>query len=314
MKIVITGALGHIGSKLIRELPLRVPNAEFVLMDDFSAQRYCSLFNLPDGAAYHFYEMDVLKADLHKLFSGADVVLHLAAVTNAAGSFDNPEQVELVNYSGTEKVARACADINCPLIFISSTSVYGTQCEVVDEDCSMDDLKPQSPYADSKLKAEYLLSSLGEQEGLRFITCRFGTIFGVSPGMRFHTAVNKFCWQAVTGQPITVWKTALHQVRPYLDISDAVDAFTFIINRALYDRRVYNVLTCNATVDDILTIIKRSVSDIQVNFVDTAIMNQLSYHVSAERFKKAGFEAKGDMEKSIGQTIDLLKGVRRWAR
>lgn len=312
MKIVITGALGHIGSKLIRELPSRIADAEFILVDDLSAQRYCSLFNLPDNVDYRFYELDILTADLRKLFSGADVVIHLAAVTNAAESFKDPMQVEMVNYSGTEKVAEACVDANCSLIFLSSTSVYGTQNEVVDEDCSLDELKPQSPYAESKLKAESLLSVLGETKNLRFVTCRFGTIFGISPGMRFHTAVNKFCWQAVTGQPVTVWKTALHQKRPYLDLNDAVEALSFIINRSLFDRRVYNVLTTNATVDDILTVISHYVPDVQINFVDTAIMNQLSYNVSMERFKKTGFECKGDLENGIRQTIELLKGVRRW--
>jgi len=312
MKIVITGALGHIGSKLIRELPSRITGSEFVLVDDLSAQRYCSLFNLPDSIHYHFYEMDVLKADLQKLFAGADVVLHLAAITNAAGSFEDPEQVELVNYSGTERVAHACIEAKCPLIFLSTTSVYGTQSEVVDEDCSVEDLKPQSPYAESKLKAEYLLASLGEEKGLSFIACRFGTIFGISTGMRFHTAVNKFCWQAVTGQPVTVWKTALHQRRPYLDLNDAVEALAFIINRSLYDKRIYNVLTCNVTVDDILRAISQYVPDLQINFVDTAIMNQLSYHVSSERFKKMGFEATGDLDVGIRQTIELLKGVRKW--
>lgn len=312
MKIVITGALGHIGSKLIRELPSRVADAEFILVDNLSAQRYCSLFNLPNNVNYTFNELDIMTTDLRKLFSGADVVIHLAAVTNAAESFKDPAQVEMVNYSGTEKVAEACIDVNCPLIFLSSTSVYGTQNEVVDEDCSLDELKPQSPYAESKLKAENLLTIFREKKNLRFVTCRFGTIFGISPGMRFHTAVNKFCWQAVTGQPVTVWKTALYQKRPYLDLNDAVEAFSFIINGSLYDGRVYNVLTTNATVDDILTIISRDVPDLKINFVDTAIMNQLSYHVSVERLKKIGFECKGNLENGIKQTIDLLKGVRHW--
>lgn len=311
MKIVITGALGHIGSKLIRELPSRITDSDFVLVDDLSAQRYCSLFNLPDNVDYHFYELDVLTADMQQLFTGADVVIHLAAVTNAAGSFDDPKQVELVNYSGTEKVAQACIDAKCPLIFLSTTSVYGTQNEVVDEDCSIEELKPQSPYAESKLKAEKFLEGLGRDRDLRFVTCRFGTIFGISPGMRFHTAVNKFCWQAVTGQPVTVWKTALHQRRPYLDLNDAVDALAFIIRRSMYDRRIYNVLTCNVTVDDILQIISQYVPDFKINYVDTAIMNQLSYHVSNERLKKMGFECKGDLENGIRQTIDLLKGIRR---
>jgi UDP-glucose 4-epimerase len=312
MKIVITGALGHIGSRLIRSLPGLVPSSEVVLVDNLSAQRYCSLFHLPDRGRYRFLEEDILKADLAGIFSGANAVLHLAAITNAAGSFEAPEEVEQVNFTGTEKVARACVEAGCPLIFLSTTSVYGTQSERVDEDCPETDLNPQSPYAESKLKAERLLSELGEAEGLRFVTCRLGTIFGVSPGMRFHTAVNKFCWQALTGQPVTVWRTALHQHRPYLDLGDAVEALAFILNGGLYDRRVYNILTINATVDEILKIISRHVPDLAVRFVDTEIMNQLSYHVSCERFRGLGFSFKGDLERGIAETIGMLKGVRSW--
>src|SRR5688572_6252 len=193
MRIVITGALGHIGSRLIRDLPSAFPGAEIVMLDDLSTQRYSSLFNLPANATFSFLEANVLTADLPSIFAEADVVVHLAAITDAANSFEMKDRVELVNLEGTEKVARACVKAGCALIFPSTTSVYGTQAEIVDEDCSIDELKPQSPYADSKLKAEQLLQRLGESEGLRFVTCRFGTIFGVSPGMRFHTAINKFC-------------------------------------------------------------------------------------------------------------------------
>jgi nucleoside-diphosphate-sugar epimerase len=129
--------------------------------------------------------------------------------------------------------------------------------------------------------------------------------------MRFHTAVNKFCWQAVMGQPLTVWKTALHQTRPYLDLGDAVKAITFIIQKKLYDGRVYNVVTTNSSVSSIVDIISRHVAHISVQHVDTRIMNQLSYHVSNERFRDLGFEFKGDLKQGIGKTIDLLKGVRQ---
>ena len=48
MKIIVTGALGHIGSKLIRDLPLYFKNSEIVMIDNFTTQRYTSLFNLPN--------------------------------------------------------------------------------------------------------------------------------------------------------------------------------------------------------------------------------------------------------------------------
>jgi nucleoside-diphosphate-sugar epimerase len=311
MKIVVTGALGHIGSRLIRYIPHVFPEAEIIMIDDLSSQRYCSLFNLPPEGRYRFIEADVLTADLAPVLSGADCVVHLAAITDAAGSFEMGAQVERVNYSGTERVAQLCLESGCPMIFLSSTSVYGSQEEVIDENCPVCELKPQSPYADSKLKAEQLLETLGKTKGLRFITCRFGTIFGVSVGMRFHTAVNKFCWQAVMGQPITVWRTALHQYRPYLDLGDAIEAIRFIIQKDLYDMDVYNVLTTNATVQEIIDVISGHVPDLSIQYVDSAIMNQLSYHVSNDRFKGIGFEFKGNMRQAIGETVSLLKGVRQ---
>jgi nucleoside-diphosphate-sugar epimerase len=309
MKIIVTGALGHIGSRLIRELPLAFPAAEILMLDDFSTQRYCSLFDLPAEGKYRFVETDILKADLADLFQNATVVVHLAAITNAAGSFENAQQVEEVNYKGTERVARACEAAGCPLIFLSTTSVYGTQGETVDEDCPLSDLQPQSPYAESKLKAEQLLKTL---TGLRFVALRFGTIFGTSIGMRFHTAVNKFCWQAVNRQPITVWRTALNQKRPYLDLNDGVEAIKFVIQGQVFDRTIYNVLTANATVGEIVAIISAHVSDLSIEYVDTEIMNQLSYCVSSERFRSLGFDFRGSLRQGIADTIGLLKGVHSY--
>jgi nucleoside-diphosphate-sugar epimerase len=309
MKIVVTGALGHIGSRLIRELPADFANAEVVMVDNLSTQRYASLFHLPRESKYRFIEADVLTASLENIFLGADVVIHLAAITNASASFEIKERVRQVNYGATEKVARACVKTGCPMFYVSSTSVYGTQKQAVDEDCPNSDLRPQSPYAESKLEEERLLETLGKSGGLRFIICRFGTIFGTSPGMRFHTAINKFCWQALMKKPLTVWSTAFNQVRPYLYISDAVEAVKFVIKEDLFDCKLYNVLTANSTVSNIVEIIKTHLPDLTIQYVDTEIMNQLSYNVSNNRFKSHGFKFNGSLEKGISETIQLLKSA-----
>ncbi len=308
-KILITGALGHIGSKLIHEIK---PNdfGGVILFDNLSTQRYCSLFNLPDNVPFQFIEGDVLQENLEKYFEGVDIVIHLAAITNAAGSFEIQDQVEKVNYEGTKKVAEACQKFGCKLIFLSSTSVYGTQDVLVDEDCSKEELKPQSPYAESKLKSEELLKKMSTETGLKYVVFRFGTIFGTSIGMRFHTAVNKFVWQACMGIPLTVWSTALNQKRPYLDIADATRALRFVIEKNIFDNNIYNVLTTNATVSEIVEIIRSDIPDVSVKLVDERIMNQLSYEVSCEKFKKLGFKFGGDLRKGIKDTIRLLKNCR----
>ena len=107
-RIVVTGALGHIGSRLIRELPIEFPGSEIVMVDNLSTQRYGSLFNLPSQGRYRFIESDILEADLAGIFSGSSAVIHLAAITDAAGSTEIPERLEKVSLSGTERVGHAC--------------------------------------------------------------------------------------------------------------------------------------------------------------------------------------------------------------
>ncbi|MEI8033247.1 MAG: SDR family oxidoreductase [Chlorobiaceae bacterium] len=311
MKLVVTGAIGHIGSYIIRDLALQFPGAEIVMIDNMLTQRFASLFNLPSIGSYRFIEGDVTNLDLRPVLENAHAVIHLAAITDAAGSFDKAAQLEANNYQATLKVAEACTETGARLIALSSTSVYGTQNAIVAEDCSAEELKPQSPYALTKLKEEQLVSHLHVEKGLRAISCRFGTIFGSSPGMRFHTAVNKFCWQAAMGMPITVWSTAYDQKRPYLDLFDASRAFAFIIRNDIFDGRIYNVLTHNATVRQIVDTVREFVPDLKVTFVDNQIMNQLSYEVSCERFLSKGFNFAGDLRRGVGETISLLRNANQ---
>jgi UDP-glucose 4-epimerase len=307
MKIIVTGAVGHIGSCLIRDLAIQFPGANIVMIDNMLTQRFPSLFNLSSLAKYEFIEADITSIDLRLILKDAYVLIHLAAITDAAGSVGKAELLEANNYQATLKVAEACALSGTRLIALSSTSVYGTQNKIVSEDCNLDELKPQSPYAVTKLKEEELVTSLCKFKGLRAISCRFGTIYGASLGMRFHTAVNKFCWQAVMGQSLTVWSTAYEQKRPYLDLFDAVRAITFIIRNDIFDGRIYNVLTHNSTVHQIVDTIRYFVPDLQLSFVDSKIMNQLSYEVSCERFTRKGFIFSGNLRRGVGETIELLR-------
>ena len=300
MKIIVTGATGHIGSYLIRDLGLQFKESEIVMIDNMMTQRFASLFKLPKLGNYSFIEGDVRLMDLNSVFNGADIVIHLAAITDAAGSFDNATEVEENNYQSSLKVANACIKTGASLIALSSTSVYGTQKDVVDEDCSI-----------NELKEEEMISILSKDKGLKAIHCRFGTIFGASSGMRFHTAVNKFCWQATMGQPITVWSTAYDQKRPYLDLLDASRAIIHIIENDIFDGKIYNVLTQNSTVRHTIDIIREFVPNLEVEFVNTKIMNQLSYEVLCDRFKSTGFVFSGDLKRGIQETILLLKNANK---
>lgn len=293
--IVITGALGHVGSKLIREL-----DYDILMIDNFRTEAYPSLFNLKK---HKFIQGDILDMDLAQIFAGAEAVIHLAAHADPENSVRDRDNVWRINYDGTEIVANVCMNLGIPLIFSSTTSVYGVQENEVNEDCQT--LKPQTPYAESKISSEVLLEELGNN-GLRYIICRLGTIFGPTPGMRFHTAVNRFCFQAAFGQPITVWKTAMNQNRPYLYIDDLVQAVKHIVQNKVYTKEIYNLVTVNTTVGNIVEIIRESIPSLDVNFVDSPIMSQLSYTISNKKFRDLGFEFKGDIRQGIKDTLEML--------
>ena len=165
MKLAVTGALGHIGSAFIRSLTGRQYD-EVLLLDNLMGERYSSLFDLPRDVPFRFGQADIRTADLESIFAGFDTVIHLAAITNAAESFGIADLVHDVNFNGTVRVAEACRNTGARMLFLSTTSVYGTQLEIVDENCPPSELKPQSPYASSKLSAEGHLIEMGA-EGTR---------------------------------------------------------------------------------------------------------------------------------------------------
>lgn len=306
MNILITGGLGHIGSKLLRLLKNKRKIQKIYVLDNLSTQRYCSLFNISKKKII-FINQNVVSNVTYKLISKSDVVIHLSAQTDATASLDNPKKIFSNNLNSTKYVVQSVKKLNKKLIFISSTSVYGPQSNRVFEDKNGLILRPQSPYAECKIKEEkYILNTLYSANKENFIILRFGTIYGSSQGMRFHTAVNKFCWQAVFNEPITVWKNALRQHRPYLGINDACESIYHIIKKDLFSNSIYNVLSQNKTVEDILKIIKKKIKNIDVVFIKSKILNQQGYFVDMSKFKKTGFVAKDSIKKLIFEEIRLL--------
>ena len=128
--------------------------------------------------------------------------------------------------------------------------------------------------------------------------------------MRFHTAVNKFCFQANFNLPIEIWKTALRQYRPYLSLIDAIRAINFVISKNLFDNNSYNLLTTNLRPSDLIDFIKKKKKNVKINFINSKIMNLLSYKVSNKRFEKKGFTVRGNIERDIKNTMDILNKKR----
>jgi UDP-glucose 4-epimerase len=304
MNLLITGACGHIGSYLAENIYKIKKIKKTILIDNMNSNRFCSLFNSKKKNKIKFYRRDIRQKNSLKEFRDISYVIHCASMTNAEKSFGVKKIMYKNNLDSIRTVINFCKINNAKLIHISSTSVYGKQAKIVDENCEEKFLKPQSPYADIKLIEEKMIKK--ESKSLKYNTFRFGTISGVSKGMRFHTAVNKFCLNAALNEDINVYKTALYQYRPYLSIRDAFETFKFCIEKDFFENDIFNILSGNYTVEQILDKIRKYKKKIKIKFVNTAIMNQLSYHVSKKKIEKKGLFLNNKIDIDIRNTLKLL--------
>jgi len=309
INLLVTGALGHIGSRLIREYAKREEIYIIRILDNLSTQRYCSLFNLPENKTYEFIEGDINnKQDLKQAMKDIDVVIHLAAITDAPNTIKMPELTHKVNFVGTQSVLQEAVNANVKkFMFPSTTSVYGEAEGLVDEDYK--NYKPSSPYAVTKLAAENIVKDAYKESELNTTVLRLGTIFGTSIGMRFQTVVNKFVYLACMNRSLTVWENALDQKRPYLGLGDAIRAFQFIEKKGK-PGELYNILTENYTVRQIVDSIKEFIPNVKIQMTKSPILNQKSYTVSKDKILKLGFEFKDDLKENIEQTIEQFRAIK----
>ena len=235
-----------------------------------------------------------------------DFVIHLASMTNAEKSFGKKNKMYENNISCLKTIIKFCKRTKAKLIHISSTSVYGKLSGYLDE--NLKQLKPQTPYAKIKLEEEEILKKVKK---INYLSFRFGTIAGISPGMRFHTAVNKFCISAVLNQPIPVWTSALNQFRPYLSLRDAFKVIKFTIENNKFNNETYNVLTSTLTVKHIVKMIKIYKKNAKINYVKSKILNQLSYKINDNKFEKKFFKLKSNIQDDIKNTIKLFDNLNK---
>ena len=307
MNLLITGCCGHIGSYLAENVHKIKNIKKTFIVDNLESNRFYSIFSQKKKNNLKFLIKDLKKPNSLNDLKKVDYVIHLASMTNAEKSFGKKNRMYENNIKCLKTVINFCKKRRAKLIHVSSTSVYGKQAKIVDENCEEKYLKPQSPYADIKLIEERMLKK--ETKSLNYNTFRFGTIAGVSKGIRFHTAVNKFCFNAALDKDINVYKTALNQYRPYLTLRDAFKVFKFSIENDFFKNDIFNALSGNFTVNQIIKRIKKYKNKIKIKLVSSSIMNQLSYHVSQKKLNDEGLFLKSDIDKDIKDTIKLLKNI-----
>jgi UDP-glucuronate 4-epimerase len=192
-----------------------------------------------DDPRYHLAEVDIRDAEaLHSIFLGAsfDVIVHLAARAGVRASIDDPIACQQVNVTGTQHLLELAQEHDVPqFVFGSSSSVYGTNPDVPwsEED---HDLRPISPYASTKLSAEFLGHTYQHLYDLRFVALRFFTVYG--PRQRPDLAIRKFARLALQDEPIPVYGDGTTR-RDYTYVGDIVRGIRAAMD---YDAESYAVM------------------------------------------------------------------------
>jgi UDP-glucose 4-epimerase len=306
MTVLVTGGVGYLGSRLIRELPDHPTFASETvrILDNYRQPRFHSLWDLPVYADYEFVKGDIRDEEIvEAAVEDVDTVFHLAAVTNAPETFDIPEKTWEVNYKATMDLFHAARDAGVDeFVNVSTCSVYGRTEKKIEEDFDCD---PESPYGEAKLEAEQEM--LSEHAGKMGLTAlRLGTVYGWTTGMRFDTVVDKFALLAATGQPLTVYRGAENQKRPYLHVQDAVRSMLFAADE-LGDGDTYNVVSENGRLQDVVDAVERHFPSVEIGYTEAEQLNQLSYIVSDKKIRERGFESCYNLDQGVAELADKFR-------
>ena len=223
MRFLITGVAGFLGSALANRL---VHEGHIVFgLDNLSTGNQKSL--APD---VEFIQGDVNdRPKLWTLLQNVDCVYHLAARVLVPESVLYPREYNNVNVGGTVTLMEAIRDVGVSrVLFTSSGALYGNQeNQPVNEDAIP---RPRSPYAVSKLAAEYYIHTIGELWGIETVSLRLFNIYG--PGQYIPPmhppVIPNFLRQASQGGTLVVHGDG-NQTRDYLYIEDAINALVSAI-------------------------------------------------------------------------------------
>lgn len=175
-----------------------------------------------------------------------DVVYHLAALTHVGDSWEAPEATFRVNAMGTLSVLEAARKASrAPrIILVSSAEVYGPGASApIDETMP---LAPVTPYAASKVAAEYLGLQAYLGRGVEVIRARPFNHVGPGQSPNFViAALAKRLVEAERSGALEVSVGDLSPARDFTDVRDVVRAYRLLAERG-EPGEVYNVASGEA--------------------------------------------------------------------
>lgn len=283
MRVLVTGHNGYIGSVMVPEL--LGAGHDVTGLDTF----FFSDCTLADGSAMIQATRkdirDVQAADLQ----GLDAIVHLAALCNDPLGDLHPEWTVDINDQASIKLAVHARDAGVRrFLYASSCSMYGAagSDEFLTEEAP---LRPLTPYATSKVRAEEGLAKLADSS-FSPVFMRNATAYGVSPRLRADVVLNNLvCWAHTTGR-IRIMSDG-SPWRPIVHVQDIARAFATVLvaPRETIHNQAFNVGATaeNYQVRELAEIVRDTVPGCSVEYATGAGPDPRSYRVDFGKLTRA---------------------------
>ncbi|HVS29318.1 MAG TPA: NAD-dependent epimerase/dehydratase family protein [Solirubrobacteraceae bacterium] len=268
---LVTGGAGFIGSHLADRLVAR--GQRVIALDDLKGGSPANLAGALASGRAELVEGSVLDRDLvERCMSEADFCVHLAAALGVTHIVDRPLSTLLSNVRGADIVMATAHGHGVPLLFASSSEVYGKQSAPdlrEDADCTIGaPSRSRWSYAIAKQFGESLVNAYVQDAGAQMAAVRFFNIVGARQNGAYGMVLTRFVDQALAGEPLTVHGDG-SQSRCFTSVHDAVSAVDGLLRATLRAGAIYNVgASSSIRVDDLARrVIARTASRSGITYV-----------------------------------------------
>ena len=299
-KIVITGALGYIGTELCKLYSGFSWKYEVVAIDNrFISERVNEL----KRRKIKFVQADILNLDQIKTYiRDAEVVHHLAGITDVAyvkknSNPDQDEKIKKVAIDGTENILNSMND-NATIVFPSTHVVFEglkKPKKNVDEN---EKTSSFLAYSSSKVVNENQIINSGK----KYAIFRLGSVYGFSTDtMRINIMPNLFSKIASQDGVIKLFGGGV-QYKSLVPLIDVARCFKFVEENKKFNDGIYNLTKENTTVKEVALICKKINPKIKIVETNDEVPNK-GYTLSNKKLLNTGFEFVNNLETCIEEMI-----------
>jgi len=299
-KIIITGGLGYIGTELCKIYSGVSWHHKIIVIDNrFVSERVSQIRNWN----MEFVHGDILDKDLvNKIFKDADVVHHLAGITDvprtkSESTNEKDEKIKLVGEKGTQNILEAI-NSKCKIIFPSTHVIYEGIDKVKNDIKENEVFAPVLSYSQSKAINEKQL----KKSGKNYIILRLGSVYGYSSDTaRIDIMPNLFSKISSQNGTLKLFSGG-KQIKSLVPLIDVARCFKFMEERDDLSSETFNLTKDTLTVKEVAEVCKKYNPKITLRETNDEIPN-LGFSLSNKKILNTGFKFLYNLDQNIKEMI-----------